>query len=216
MKPLWLVSAAVLAAFLSVRRRTLEPTLLVGGLIAAVGALLYGLGAFEIPNLEKLLEDLGRTLGPWTYLLVGGLAFLETGAFIGLIAPGETTILIGGVVAGQGEIDIVALIALVWVSAVAGDLTSFHLGRRLGREFLETHGAKVSVTPERLVKVGRGCGARRSASWATCSGRASGRSWTTRRRGRWRSAARSWWWPGSSRSCASRGSRQPTRRPRVG
>ena len=148
------------------RRRRVEPTLLVGGLLAVVGALLYGLGLFEIPNIEKLLEDLGRTLGTYTYLLVGGLAFLETGAFVGLIAPGETTILVGGVVAGQGEIDIVALIALVWACAVAGDLTSFYLGRRLGREFLETHG---------------------------CSGRASGRSWTTPRRGRSRSAARSSW-----------------------
>lgn len=153
MKPAWLVGAAVLAAFLFVRRRRLEPTLLVGGIAAGVGALLYGLGLFELPNFENLLVSLGRTLGPWTYLLVGGLAFLETGAFVGLLAPGETAILVGGVVAGQGEIDIVALIALVWVSAVAGDLTSFYLGRRLGREFLETHGAKVSVTPERLVKV---------------------------------------------------------------
>ena len=153
MKPLWLVAAAALAAFLFVRRRRLEPTLLAGGIIALVGALLYGLGLFELPNVEKLLEDLGRTLGPWTYLLVGGLAFLETGAFIGLLAPGETTILVGGVVAGQGEIDILALIALVWTCAVAGDVTSFYLGRRLGRGFLVQHGAKVSITPERLEKV---------------------------------------------------------------
>lgn len=155
MKPLWLAGAVALAAFLYVRRRKLEPTLLVGGLLAVVAALLYGLGVFKFPNVEKLLEDLGRTLGAYTYLLVGALAFLETGAFIGLIAPGETTILVGGVVAGQGEIDIVALIALVWACAVAGDLTSFYLGRRLGRGFLEKHGSKVSVTPDRLVKVER-------------------------------------------------------------
>lgn len=153
LRPLWLAGAAVLAAFLFLRRRKLEPALLVGGLIAVAGALLYGLGLFELPNLERLLEDLGRSLGTWTYLLVGGLAFLETGAFVGLVAPGETTILVGGVVAGQGEIDIVALIALVWACAVAGDLVSFYLGRRLGREFLETHGAKVSITPDRLEKV---------------------------------------------------------------
>jgi undecaprenyl-diphosphatase len=152
-KPLWLVGALGLGAVLVARRRRLEPTLLAGGLVAVAGALLYGLGLVELPNLERLLEDLGRTLGPWTYLLVGGLAFLETGAFVGLLAPGETTILVGGVVAGQGEIDIVALVALVWACSVAGDLTSFYLGRRLGRGFLEAHGAKVSVTPERLEKV---------------------------------------------------------------
>ena len=31
----------------------------------------------------------GETLGKWTYLLVGVLAFLETGAFVGFIAPGR-------------------------------------------------------------------------------------------------------------------------------
>lgn len=153
MKPLWLVGAVLLTAFLVVRRRKLEPTFLVLGGVAVVGALLYGLGLFVLPNIEKTLEDVGRTLGPWTYLLVGGLAFLETGAFIGLIAPGETAIIVGGVVAGQGEIDILLLIPLVWFAAVAGDLTSFLLGRYLGREFMERHGSKVSITPERLEKV---------------------------------------------------------------
>ncbi|MBA2346845.1 MAG: VTT domain-containing protein [Solirubrobacterales bacterium] len=153
MKPLWLVGAAALATFLAVRRRRLEPTLLVGGIIVVLGSLLYGLGLVEIPDIEQLLEDLGRSLGKWTYLLVGGLAFLETGAFVGLIAPGETAIVVGGVVAGQGQIDIVTLIALVWFAAVAGDLTSFALGRFLGREFLVRHGGKVSITPERLETV---------------------------------------------------------------
>lgn len=153
MKPLWLVGAVALAAYLWLRRAKLEKTFLVGGVLAVIGSVVYGLGLVELPNLEKLLEDLGQSLGSWTYLLVGALAFLETGAFIGLVAPGETTILVGGVVAGQGQIDIVALIAIVWSCAVAGDLTSFYLGRRLGREFLEQHGGRVSITPERLVKV---------------------------------------------------------------
>lgn len=153
MKPLWLAAAAVLALVLVRRRHRLEPTLLAGGGIVVAGCLVYGLGLVELPNLETLLTDLGQALGSWTYLLVGALAFLETGAFIGLLAPGETTIIVGGVVAGQGEIDIVALIALVWACAVAGDVTSFLLGRRLGRAFLVRHGPKVQITPERLTRV---------------------------------------------------------------
>ena len=50
------------------------------------------------------------------------LAFLETGAFVGLVAPGETTVIVGGVVAGQGEISLSVLIASYWACAVAGDL----------------------------------------------------------------------------------------------
>ncbi len=155
MKPIWLGGALVLAAFLVWRRRHLEPTLVIGGALAAIAMAVYGSGLIVFPDIEKLLVDIGERLGAWTYLLVGGLAFLETGAFVGLIAPGETAILLGGLVAGQGQIDVVTLLAIVWVCAVAGDVTSFVLGRRLGRAFLVKHGAKVQITEERLGTVER-------------------------------------------------------------
>src|SRR4029078_12522623 len=95
---------------------------------------------------DELLIDIGERLGKCTYVLVGVLAFLETGAFIGLLAPGETALLLGGLVAGQGQGDLLTMIAVVWSCAVAGDLTSFYLGRRLGRTFMVKHGAKVQIT----------------------------------------------------------------------
>jgi membrane protein DedA with SNARE-associated domain/membrane-associated phospholipid phosphatase len=152
-KPVWLVVAAALVAFLVWRRRRLEPTLLAGGALAAAAAFVYGLGVIHFPNVEELLIDIGERLGKWTYLLVGALAFLETGAFIGLVAPGETALLLGGLVAGQGQIDVLTMIAVVWSAAVAGDLTSFYLGRRLGRAFMVKHGARVQITEERLHQV---------------------------------------------------------------
>ena len=155
MKPVWIVFAVALAAFLVWRRRRLEPTLLAGGALAAAAALVYGLGLIHLPNLEQLLIDIGERLGKWTYLLVGALAFVETGAFIGLVAPGETALLLGGLVAGQGQVDVLTMIAVVWACAVAGDLTSFYLGRRLGRAFMVKHGAKVQITEERLEHVER-------------------------------------------------------------
>jgi membrane protein DedA with SNARE-associated domain/membrane-associated phospholipid phosphatase len=154
-KPVWLVGAVALAVFLVLRRRRLEPTLLAGGAIAVVGMLVYGSGLIKLPNLQGTLEDIGGTLGAWTYLLVGVMAFFETGAFVGLIAPGETVMLVGGLVAGQGEIDVIRLIGIAWAAAVAGDVTSLILGRRLGRSFLVRHGRKVSITEERLHAVER-------------------------------------------------------------
>jgi membrane protein DedA with SNARE-associated domain/membrane-associated phospholipid phosphatase len=154
-KLLPLTGALALAALLWWRRRKLGRVELAAGVVVALGLAVYAAGVVELPNVEHLIEDLGQALGPWTYLLVGVMAFLETGAFVGLIAPGETTILVGGVVAGQGEINLFALIALVWTCAVAGDVTSFLLGRRLGRGFLERHGPKVKITHTRLLQVER-------------------------------------------------------------
>ncbi|WP_354698663.1 hypothetical protein DSM112329_04353 [Paraconexibacter sp. AEG42_29] len=150
MKPVWFLVAAAILVALHRKRRHLEPTLLVGGLIVAVGAIVYGTGVVHLPKIDQVLEDLGEALGPWTYVLVAVMAFLETGAFVGLLAPGETVILIGGVVAGQGQIDIVALVAIIWVCAVAGDMTSFLIGRRLGRDFLVRHGPKVQISEARI------------------------------------------------------------------
>ena len=69
-------------------------------------------------------------------------AFLETGAFVGLVAPGETVVILGGAVAGQGVTSLYLTIAIVWMSAFAGDSASFLLGRRLGREFVLRHGPR--------------------------------------------------------------------------
>jgi undecaprenyl-diphosphatase len=148
-----LVFALLVAAFLAVRWRRLEPTLKAGGVLAVVCLVVYGSGFVHPPNVKQIVEDAGTTLGRWTYLVVAVMAFFETGAFVGLIAPGETFLIFGGVVAGQGTVSLVALIALVWAAAVAGDLVSFYGGRRLGRRFLEQHGPKVSITEERLQTV---------------------------------------------------------------
>ena len=122
--------------------------------IVICGALIaYGSGAFDLPNVEKELEEAGAKLGNWTYLIVGGLAFLETGAFVGLVAPGETAVIAGGVIAGQENIDIYVLLPLVWLCCIAGDTVSFWLGRKLGRGFMLEHGPKVKITEDRLRQV---------------------------------------------------------------
>ena len=153
MKPLWLIGAVILAGILAWRRRRLEPALLAGGGFAAVAMAVYATGLIHLPDLAVLLEDVGRALGPWTYLLVGLAAFLEAAAFAGLLVPGETTILVGGMVAGQGEIDLIVLIAIAWSMAFLGDLTGYALGRRLGRPFLLRHGPRFGINESRIEQV---------------------------------------------------------------
>jgi membrane protein DedA with SNARE-associated domain len=104
---------------------------------------------------EALLDGLGDGLGPWSYALVGLLAFLETSAFVGLIAPGELAVVVGGVLAGRGQMELPVLVAVVWAAAVAGDGCGFVLGRRLGRPFLCRHGARFGATPARVEQVER-------------------------------------------------------------
>jgi len=126
-------------------------------MIVIAALVVAGIVAYQlfVPDLDvkELLEDVSEKLGDWTYLLVGALAFLETGAFVGLVFPGETAVILGGAVAGQGETSIVITIAVVWFCAWAGDTTSFFIGRRLGRDFVLRHGPKVRITHERFEQV---------------------------------------------------------------
>ena len=133
---------------------TRQPAALIAVAAAAAGLfVLVALGVLPTPDLDGALTDLSDTLGSWTYALVAGLAFLETGAFVGLVAPGETAVVLGGVVAARGGVDLAPMLVLVWLAAAAGDLASFMLGRRLGRRFLVTHGPRLGVTPPRLERV---------------------------------------------------------------
>jgi membrane protein DedA with SNARE-associated domain len=127
--------------------------LLVVGVLAAAAFALVTAGVVRLPDLEGFLTDLSDTLGPWTYALVAALAFLETGAFVGLVAPGETAIVLGGVVAAEGGVELGPIILVAWLAAALGDLASFALGQRLGRRFLLARGPRFGITATRLERV---------------------------------------------------------------
>jgi len=141
------MSAVAAAGRLPVR------TLAAAGAAAGTLLVLTATGVVPTPDLQGGLTDLSERLGAWTYLLVAALAFLETGAFVGLIAPGETAVVLGGVVAAQGRVSLGLMLVVAWSAAAAGDLTSFGLGGRLGRRFLLTRGPRLGVTPARLARV---------------------------------------------------------------
>jgi membrane-associated protein len=132
-----------------------RPSVWVLGTLAAAAALTIAAGVISVPNLDEPLEDASRTLGGWAYPAVAGFALLETGAFVGLAVPGETAVVVGGVVAERGGVELIPLIGLVWVAAATGDLVSFLFGRRLGRPFLERHGPRFHLGPDRLARVDR-------------------------------------------------------------
>ncbi len=148
------VAAVLVAGYVVWRWRRLSLERKALGVVIALALGVYASGVLsELPDPKKLIEDIAEALGPWTYALVAAAAFLETGAFVGLVAPGETIVIAAGVIAGQGEIQLLPLIGLVWTCAVLGDTTSFYIGRRLGRRFLERHGPRFKITEERLKQV---------------------------------------------------------------
>jgi membrane protein DedA with SNARE-associated domain/membrane-associated phospholipid phosphatase len=159
MRPGQVVAAVAAVALLVLvvrarRRKRLAGERFVLAIVLTIGLAVYASGVLDqLPDAKKLIEDLAEALGKGTYALVGVMAFLETGAFVGLIAPGEFTVIIGGVIAGQGTISVILLLGIVWSCCVLGDSASFFIGRRLGRSFLERHGPRFKITHARLEQV---------------------------------------------------------------
>ena len=106
-----------------------------------------------VPDLAGELSDATRSLGGWIYLAVMALVFLETTALLGFMIHGELALMLGGVAAERGDATLPAMIALVCAAAVAGDMVSLTLGRRLGRPFLERRGGRIGLGPARLARV---------------------------------------------------------------
>jgi membrane protein DedA with SNARE-associated domain len=76
-------------------------------------------------------------LSPWlAYTVVAALVFGETAIFLGFVLPGETAVVLGGVVASRGHISLWLLIVVVVVAAIAGPMVGYEIGRRAGDRVL--------------------------------------------------------------------------------
>lgn len=62
---------------------------------------------------------------PWFLLLIFGIALFDS---VIPIVPSETTVIIGGVAAGAGQQNLVAVILVAWCGALIGDNLAYQLG----------------------------------------------------------------------------------------
>ncbi|HJU57745.1 MAG TPA: DedA family protein [Actinomycetota bacterium] len=101
--------------------------------------------------LDRIIDFLRPYLEPpWGYVIVFVATFLENSVGAGVIVPGETLVIIGGFYARIGELWLPGVSIVAIVGAVLGDNLGYWIGRRFGRGFVERHGRKLFITPERL------------------------------------------------------------------
>jgi membrane-associated protein len=61
----------------------------------------------------------------------------EASTFLGIVVPGETAVLVAGVLAHSGRLPLWAVILAATLGAVLGDQVGFFLGRRHGQPLLD-------------------------------------------------------------------------------
>ncbi len=105
--------------------------------------------------------------GPMAYLIVGLLVFAEAALFIGFVLPGETAVLLGGVLAATGHASLPVLLAVVVIAAVLGDSVGYEVGHHFGPRILKfrllrRHTARLDRAQQLL---------RERGGWAVLTGR---------------------------------------------
>ncbi|HZT37080.1 MAG TPA: VTT domain-containing protein [Bryobacteraceae bacterium] len=82
---------------------------------------------------ERLIQFLSTVVTGWTgYAVLFLVVFAETGLLVGFFFPGDSLLFTVGVVAGAGELNILAICALLICASILGDQSGYLLGYRTG------------------------------------------------------------------------------------
>lgn len=96
-------------------------------------------------HIEQLLQFLAQAPS-LVYLVAFGASLVEGAAFVGLVFPSETTLLVAGATTIHPNIDLSILIPLTTFGAIAGDSLGYAIGKKLGPR-LKTSGLGRRVKP---------------------------------------------------------------------
>jgi membrane protein DedA with SNARE-associated domain/membrane-associated phospholipid phosphatase len=78
-------------------------------------------------------------LGNWEYLIIFMVLFLETSAFLGVILPGETMVVLAGFLSSQGYLKLGDCIWIIILAAILGDSGGYLIGSTVGKHYFEKH-----------------------------------------------------------------------------
>jgi membrane-associated protein len=92
---------------------------------------------FAASIVSYLLNEIHQLPGGLVYGLVALLVFSEAALFVGFIFPGETAVLVAGVVASQDHVNVGVVVVIVVGAAIAGDSVGYAIGHRYGERLMQ-------------------------------------------------------------------------------
>ena len=103
---------------------------------------------------ESLMNKIAL-LGHWGYLLIFIAAFLEGSAFMGLLVPGESIVVLAGFLSSHGLLDIGDCLWVITLGAILGDSVGYSLGRVFGKGYFEKHDRLLFLKNKHIKKTER-------------------------------------------------------------
>jgi membrane-associated protein len=83
-------------------------------------------------HLDKYMGLMIQTMGIWSYVIIFLIIFCETGFVVTPILPGDSLLFAIGTFAAIGSFDIVMVLILLTIAAIAGDTVNYWIGNYLG------------------------------------------------------------------------------------
>ena len=94
-----------------------------------------------ILHLDTHLGYIIQHFGVWSYVILFAIVFCETGLVVTPFLPGDSLLFATGAFAAAGSLNIVWVIALLSMAAIAGDGVNYAIGKYLGKKAYEmAHG----------------------------------------------------------------------------
>ena len=86
----------------------------------------------DLLNPKIIIETLLVKGGIFVYLGLIFIVFAETGLAVGFFLPGDSLLVVAGLFAATGKLNLAALLLTLFVAAVVGDGVGYYTGARLG------------------------------------------------------------------------------------
>ncbi|HKP69088.1 MAG TPA: VTT domain-containing protein [Pyrinomonadaceae bacterium] len=84
-------------------------------------------------NPKFLIDWLLALLGSWVYLGLWFIVFAETGLAVGFFLPGDSLLVVAGLFAAAGKLQIGLVLLAFFLGSVIGDSTGYWTGRMMGK-----------------------------------------------------------------------------------
>ncbi|MCB0831842.1 MAG: DedA family protein [Bacteroidetes bacterium] len=83
-------------------------------------------------HLDVRLAEVAIHYGPWIYVILFGIIFLETGVVIFPLLPGDSLLFAAGALASTTVLDVHLMVGLLIIAAIAGDSANYSIGKFIG------------------------------------------------------------------------------------
>jgi len=83
-------------------------------------------------NPKIMIDWMLLKLGIWVYAGLFLIVFAETGLAVGFFLPGDSLLVVAGLFAAAGKMNLWLLLVLLFVAAVVGDAVGYYSGKKVG------------------------------------------------------------------------------------